>query len=90
MKIQNKKILLVGGSGFIGHNLALYLKEKNAKPYIVDGLSINNLYSIKDEEIKNKNLYSAILNNRIDLLKNQEIELIIQDARDHEKIIKIL
>ena len=89
MKIQNKKILLVGGSGFIGHNLALYLKEKNAKPYIVDGLSINNLYSIKDEEIKNKNLYSAILNNRIDLLKNQEIELIIQDARDHEKIIKI-
>ena len=28
MDIKNKKILLVGGSGFIGHNLALYLKEK--------------------------------------------------------------
>ena len=72
MNIQNKKILLVGGSGFIGHNLALYLKEKNANPHIVDSLSINNLYSLDNEEIKNKNLYSAILNNRIDLLKKKK------------------
>ena len=28
MAIENKKVLLVGGSGFIGHNLALFLKEK--------------------------------------------------------------
>ena len=89
MQIKNKKILLVGGSGFIGHNLALYLKKKDAKIFIVDGLSINNLYSIKDEEIKNKDLYSAILNNRIDLLKNNEIELIIQDAREHQNILKV-
>ena len=89
MNIQNKKILLVGGSGFIGHNLALYLKEKNANPYIVDSLSINNLYSLDNEEIKNKKLYSAILNNRIDLLKKKNIELIIQDARDHLAVSKI-
>jgi nucleoside-diphosphate-sugar epimerase len=89
MNIQNKKILLVGGSGFIGHNLALYLKEKNANPYIVDSLSINNLYSLDNGEIKNKNLYSAILNNRIDLLKKKKIELIIKDARDHLAVSKI-
>ena len=89
MNIQNKKILLVGGSGFIGHNLALYLKEKNANPYIVESLSINNLYSLDNGEIKNKNLYSAILNNRIDLLKKKKIELIIKDARDHLAVSKI-
>ena len=33
MDIKNKKILLVGGSGFIGHNLALYLKEKSYSIY---------------------------------------------------------
>ena len=89
MDIKNKKILLVGGSGFIGHNLALHLKEKNAEPYIVDSLSINNLYSIDNEEVKNKDLYSAILNNRIDLLKKKDINFIIQDARDYQAICRI-
>ena len=89
MDIENKKILIVGGSGFIGHNLALYLKDKNAKPYIVDSLSINNLYSMDKEEVKNKDLYSAILDNRIDLLKKKKIEFIIQDARDYNRILKV-
>ena len=89
MKINNKKILLVGGSGFIGHNLALYLKKKEAIPTIVDSLSINNLYSIKDEEVKNKNLYSSILNSRIDLIKKNKIEFIIEDVRSHDLILKI-
>ena len=89
MKINNKKILLVGGSGFIGHNLALYLKKKEAIPTIVDSLSINNLYSIKDEEVKNKNLYSSILNSRIDLTKKNKIEFIIEDVRSHDLILKI-
>jgi nucleoside-diphosphate-sugar epimerase len=89
MDIKNKKILLVGGCGFIGHNLALYLKERNADPYILDSLSINNLYSIDNEEVKNKNLYAAILNDRINLLKEKDIKLIIQDARDHQSISRI-
>ncbi len=89
MAIENKKVLLVGGSGFIGHNLALFLKEKNLKPYIVDSLSINNLHSINNEEVKNKDLYSAILNSRIDLLKKNKIDLLIKDARDYNSILKI-
>jgi len=89
MDIQNKKVLLVGGSGFIGHNLALYLKEKHANPYIVDSLSINNLYSKDNKEVKNKDLYDAILNNRIDLLKKKKIELTIHDARDYSAVLEI-
>ena len=52
MDINNKKILLVGGCGFIGHNLALFLKEKKGIPYILDSLSINNLYALNNEEGK--------------------------------------
>ncbi len=89
MDIINKKILLVGGGGFIGHNLALYLKDKNAIPYIVDSLSVNNLYSINKEEVKNKNLYSSILNNRVEILNKKGIKSIIKDARNHEDILKI-
>jgi len=87
--MENKKILLVGGCGFIGHNLALHLKKMNFTPIIVDSLAVNNLYSQTDNEIKNKKLYDSILKNRINLLKEKKIELIIQDARDYHKMSKI-
>ena len=83
---MGKKILLVGGCGFIGHNLALKLKNIGHNPIVLDSLSINNILSLPDEDIKNKKLYSSILNNRIDLLKSNNIKLIIQDARDYHKV----
>ena len=43
---MKKKILIVGGAGFIGHNLAIKLKKKKFKVAIVDGLEVNNLTSI--------------------------------------------
>lgn len=81
--MNNKKILLVGGCGFIGHNLAIHLKNIGADPIIVDSLAVNNILSLADEEIKNKKLYSSILNNRIQLMKTNDIKLIKQDVRDH-------
>ena len=87
--MNNKKILLVGGCGFIGHNLAIHLKKMGADPVIVDSLAVNNILSFADNDIKNKKLYSSILNNRIELLNSNEIKLIIQDARDYHAISKI-
>jgi len=49
-------------------------------------LSINNIYSLDNKEIMNQKLYKAILDNRIRLLKENEIDLIIQDARDYNSI----
>ena len=43
---MKKKIVLVGGCGFIGHNLAISIKNKGFNPIIIDSLSINNLKSI--------------------------------------------
>ena len=86
---MKKKILLVGGCGFIGHNLALYLKKKGHEPSIVDSLSINNLYSKDNTEIINQKLYQSILNNRLDLLKKNNIDLKIQDARGYHEISSI-
>ena len=87
--MNNKKILLVGGCGFIGHNLAIHLKKRGADPVIVDSLAVNNILSFADDDIKNKKLYSSILNNRIELLNINQIKLIIQDARDYHAISKI-
>ena len=87
--MKNKKVLLVGGCGFIGHNLALFLKEKGSNPVIVDSLAVNNILSFADDDIKNKKLYNSILNNRIELLNSKNIRLVIQDARDYHAISRI-
>lgn len=84
-----KKILLTGGCGFIGHNLAIYLKKKNYDVTVLDSLSVNNLLSFTDKEITNQNLYRSILNERINLLNLNSIDLSVVDARDYHAYSKI-
>ena len=87
--MNSKKILLVGGCGFIGHNLALHLKKIGNNPTIVDSLEINNLYAKPDNEITNKHLYDSILNNRLQLLKEKKIDCIIKDVKDLKNVEEI-
>ena len=42
---NKKKILIIGGAGFIGHNLAIEL-VKNYDVEIIDSLMVNNLNSV--------------------------------------------
>ena len=42
-KLDGKRIMLVGGAGFIGHNLALELSKLGASVMIVDNLMVNSL-----------------------------------------------
>ena len=85
-----KKIVLVGGCGFIGHNLAINLLKRGHKPTVIDSLSVNNLYSTDINQAKNHKLYTSILNNRIDLLRQNKVDLIIQDAREYSAISNII
>ena len=48
--IRDRRILIVGGAGFIGHNLALRLKSLGAKVTVLDGITVNKLYSVKKNE----------------------------------------
>ena len=52
-----EKVLLIGGAGFIGHNLALKLKKK-FRVYIVDFFKINNLGSLSKVKPENRILYN--------------------------------
>ena len=60
--LGNKKILLIGGAGFIGHNLALHLAKLGGTVEIIDGLQVNNLltYSSSYPDLHNKELYLKI------------------------------
>ena len=88
--MKNKKILLVGGCGFIGHNLALHLKNLGNNPIVVDSLSVNNILSFTDSEIKNRKLYWSILNQRMDLLHQNDIQINIEDARNYNAMSMLL
>ena len=55
--MNGKKIVLIGGAGFIGHNLAVDLKKQGHEIMIIDNLAVNNVLSFTDAEIKNRKLY---------------------------------
>ena len=44
---MSKKVLIIGGCGFIGHNLAVFLKKKKFDVTIFDSLSVNNYLGFK-------------------------------------------
>ena len=87
-KIKDKRVLIIGGAGFIGHNLALKLKEKNADVSIIDGLIVNNLYAIQQNKLilPYPKLASTILKERQKLLKKAKIKFHIEDARNYYKL----
>ena len=43
--LKGRRIALIGGAGFIGHNLALLLSRWGADVQIIDALTQNNLLS---------------------------------------------
>ena len=93
--IQNlagKKVLLVGGAGFIGHNLALSLKQEGAIPTVIDGLSVNSIgyYTSNLSTNKNAGLYLSFINERIRLLHKNHIDIVSIDARDYHAVSKVV
>lgn len=89
--LAGKRILLIGGAGFIGHNLALTLKRLNSEVFIVDSLQVNNLLSLHDYQnnLTEIDLYKEIINERLDIIKKNQIPLFIEDARDYHRLALI-
>jgi nucleoside-diphosphate-sugar epimerase len=83
--IKGKRILLVGGAGFIGHNLAVDLVAKGAEVSIIDGLQVNSLlaFSATSKVIENQEFYAAIISQRLDMLKAAGVPVYVEDARDY-------
>ena len=85
-----KKVALIGGAGFIGHNLAITLKSRGHSVLVIDNLAVNNILSFTNQNIKNRNIYWSMLNRRLDLLHENRIEVNIEDARNYNSISMIL
>jgi len=87
-KLKGKRVAIIGGAGFIGHNLALKLNELGAEPHVIDGLQVNNFgyYTSEYEKNINAERYIAFINERLSLLRKAKIGLKIIDVRDYHAI----
>ena len=76
-----KKITILGGAGFIGHNLAIRLKSIGYQCQIIDSLTVNNLKAKKHTNVRNKTLFKKVLNERFKLLDRSKIKTIQNDLK---------
>jgi nucleoside-diphosphate-sugar epimerase len=83
-KLSDQRIMLVGGAGFIGHNLALHLARYGAEVVIVDNLMVNSLIEnvyTENENQTQQQAYQNFLMERYERLKGAGIILRNGDAR---------
>ena len=87
-KLKGKKVAIIGGAGFIGHNLALKLVELGANPHVVDGLQVNNIgyYTSGYSTNSNAERYIEFINERLSLLRKAKVIMHIIDARDYHVV----
>lgn len=92
MTLDGRRIVLIGGAGFIGHHLALALADAGADVHVLDGLQVNNMVSIASstlpEQVRER--YMRMLAERLELLRVAGIPLHVQDARDYHALSRIL
>lgn len=83
-KLANERILLVGGAGFIGHNLALELRRYGATVMVADNLMVNNLianaYGENGAGARHQ-LYANFLSDRFEMMRSVGVLLRNADAR---------
>ncbi len=89
--VAGRRIAIIGGAGFIGHNLALALAKARADVHVIDSLQVNNLlWFASRPETPSRALFLSMLNERLDLLRQAGIPLHPQDARDYHALSRIL
>ena len=89
--VRGSRIAIIGGAGFIGHNLALAIVRAGGDVHVVDSLQVNNLlWFASRPEHPHRLLLMAMLNERLDLLRDAGVPLHPQDARDYHALARIL
>lgn len=92
LDVAGRRVAIIGGAGFVGHHLALELQEQGAHVTVIDSLQVNNLMAIMagDGHSAQRELYTRILSERLDLMRGRGIPVIVQDARDYHALGRLL
>ena len=88
-KLVGQRVMLVGGAGFIGHNLAIGLRKLGIDTLVADNLMVNNLVDLtygttggKELEPLRHALYLDFINQRFELMRDAGVIFRNVDARN--------
>jgi nucleoside-diphosphate-sugar epimerase len=92
VSVKGKRVLLIGGAGFIGHNLAIELRSLGADVTVADGFRVNSLLNLATapSETQDIAVYQDFLDERLDLLRAADVKLTIADASNRYEMAKLL
>jgi nucleoside-diphosphate-sugar epimerase len=90
--LEGRRVALIGGAGFIGHNMAVEMKRHGAHVEVIDGLEVNHLahFAGLPPDNPNRSLYLGILLERLERLHDAGVPLHRQDARDYHALCQRL
>lgn len=90
--LTGRKVVITGGAGFIGHNLALELKKKGAIVDVLDSLQVNNLNAFANNKnnLQNRSLYLGLIQQRLSILFDADIPVHVVDVRDYHTTGRLL
>ena len=83
-RLADQRIILIGGAGFIGHNLALELARLGAAVMVVDNLMLNSLVDsvyVRERHPVQRQAYQTFLLDRFAMMREAGIHLRNADAR---------
>ncbi len=84
-KLSTKRVMLVGGAGFIGHNLAVDLARYGTSVMVVDNLMLNNLVTnvtVSGIDVLRRDLNHSFLMQRFDMMREAGVQMYNADARN--------
>ena len=91
-KLQNDRVLLVGGAGFIGHNLAVGLGQAGVPVMVLDNLRVNSLVDnsfYDDGNLTKRELNLHFLMSRFEIMRSLGVEFRNCDARNFSDIANV-
>lgn len=92
--VAGKRILLIGGAGFIGHNLALDLASRGAKVTVADALIVNNYFEYQNRQSDgsdaNAGRYLNFIAQRLESLAVAGVDHAKLDAREYHEVCALV
>lgn len=92
-KLRGRHVMLVGGAGFIGHNLALELRRQGIETSVVDNLMVNSLVdnAFHDRgQLTKRKLNLHFLSERIEMMRDAGVIFRNVDARHYPDIAQVI